>query len=166
MKSIQRSFAKRALVVALLAGSGILAASSFAMPAGDSAHKDGCGKHGQKSHGNWQESRAKHLSELKGKLQLTPEQTAAWDAFAGAGENGMAPGMDKQAMRGEFDKLTTPQRLDKMMALSEARRDTMAKRAAAVKAFYAQLTPEQQKVFDAEAKGGFHRGHGQHRHAS
>ena len=166
MKSIQRSFTKRALVLGLLAGSGILAASSFAMPAGDATDREGCGQHEQKSHGNWQENRAKHLSELKEKLQLTPEQTAAWDAFAGAGAKGMAPGMGKQAMRGEFDKLTTPQRLDKMMALSEARRDTMAKRAAAVKAFYARLTPEQQKVFDAEAKAGFHRGHGPHRHAS
>lgn len=166
MKSIQRSFAKRALVVGLIAGSGILAASSFAMPAGDSAHREGCGQHGQKSHGNWQENRAKHLSELKEKLQLSPEQTAAWDAFAGAGEKGMRQGMDKQAMRSEFEKLNTPQRLDKMMALSEARRAKMAERAAAVKAFYAQLTPEQQKVFDAEAKAGFHRGHGQHRHAS
>lgn len=165
MKLIQRSFAKRALVVGLIAGSGILAASSFAMPAGDSANSEGCGQHG-KAHGNGQENRAKHLSDLKEKLQLTPEQTAAWDTFAGASGKGMAPGMDKQAMRGEFDKLTTPQRLDKMMALSEARRAKMVERAAVVKAFYAQLSAEQQKVFDAEAKAGFHRGHGQHHPAS
>lgn len=166
MKMIQRSFAKRALVVGLIAGSGILAASSFAMPAGDATNSEGCGQHGQKAHGNGQEDRAKHLADLKGKLQLTPQQAAAWDTFAGASGKGMHKGMDKQAMRGEFDKLTTPQRLDKMLALSEARRAKMAERAAAVKAFYAQLTPEQQKVFDAEAKAGFHRGHGQHHHAS
>lgn len=166
MKLIQRSFAKRALVVGLIAGSGILAASSFAMPAGGSATSEGCGQHGQKAHGDWQENRAKHLSELKEKLQLTPQQTAAWDAFAGASGKGMHQGMDKQAMRGEFEKLTTPQRLDKMMAMSEARRAKMAERAQAVKTFYGQLTAEQKKVFDAEAKAGFHRGHGQHTHAS
>lgn len=166
MKLTQRSFAKRALVVGLIAGSSILAASSFAMPGGDSAAGEGCGHHGQKASGNWQENRAKHLSDLKEKLQLTPQQTAAWDAFAGASGKGMHQGMDKPAMQGGFDKLTTPQRLDKMMAMSDARRAKMAERAQAVKAFYAQLTAEQKKVFDAEANPGFHRGHGQHRHAS
>lgn len=59
-------------------------------------------------------------------------------------------GGDRQAMRGEFEKLNTPQRLDKMMAMSEARRARMLERSQAVKAFYAQLNTEQQKVFDAE----------------
>jgi len=52
MKSIQGSFAKRALMVGLIAGSGILAASSFAMPAGGAEGKAGCeAKQGQKVDG-------------------------------------------------------------------------------------------------------------------
>jgi hypothetical protein len=164
MKLIQGSFAKRALMVGLIAGSGILAASSFAMPAGGSASKEGCeARHGQKVHGKWEENRAKHLSELKEKLKLTPAQAAAWDTFARPRQPGMGQGMDRKAMRGEFEKLNTPQRLDKMLAMSEVRRARMAERAQATKAFYAQLTAEQQAVFDAEAMLGRHRGHGPHR---
>jgi len=69
-------------------------------------------------------------------------------------------------MRDEFKKLTTPQRLDKMMALSDARRTRMLERNQAIKAFYAQLNPEQQKVFDAEAMPGPMRARGHHRFQS
>jgi Spy/CpxP family protein refolding chaperone len=164
MKLIQGSFTKRALIVGLIAGSGILAASSFAMSAGGPASKEGCeARHGQIAQGNWEENHARHLSGLKEKLKLTPAQDAAWNAFSSAGQPGMHQGVDRQAMRSEFEKLNTPQRLDKMLAMSDVRRAKMVERAEATKAFYAQLTPEQQAVFDAEAKPGRHQGHGRHR---
>ena len=73
-------------------------------------------------------------------------------------------GMDRKAMRAEFDKLSTPERLDRMQAMADKRHARMAERAEAIKALYAQLTPEQQKVFDAEAMpGGHHGGHRFHR---
>jgi Spy/CpxP family protein refolding chaperone len=53
-----------------------------------------------------------------------------------------------------------------MLAMSEARRARMAERAQAIKAFYAQLTPEQQGVFDAEAMPDRRRGHHPHRFQS
>jgi hypothetical protein len=65
-------------------------------------------------------------------------------------------------MRGEFEKLNAPQRLDKMLAMADMRRAKLAERAHAVKAFYAQLSPEQQSAFDAEAMPGRHRGHRPH----
>lgn len=153
MKLIPGSFTKRALMVGLLAGSGILAASSFAMTAGGPAGKDGCdARQGQKIHAKWEARRAEHLSELKEKLKLSPEQEPAWDTFTRATQPGMRhASIDRQAMRGEFEKLSTPQRLDKMMAMSDARRTRMLERNQAIKTFYAQLNPEQQKVFDAEA---------------
>ena len=168
MKLIQGSFTKRALLVGMIASSAILAASSFAMPAGGQESKAGCeARHGQKAAGKWEEKRAKHLSELKAKLKLAPAQEAAWNSFAGAGQPGMHQmGGDRQAMRGEFAKLTTPQRLDKMLAMSALRSAKMLERSEATKAFYAQLTPEQKTVFDAEAMTGRHRGHGHHRHQS
>jgi hypothetical protein len=73
---------------------------------------------------------------------------------------------DRQAMRAELDKLSTPQRLDKMQAMSDMRRARMLERTQAIKAFYAQLTPEQQSVFDAEAMSGRHPGHRSHRFQS
>lgn len=162
MKLTQGSFAKRALMVGLIAGSGILAASAFAVTAGAPANKPGCeAGHGQMEHAKWEENRAQHLTALKDKLKLKPEQVAAWNAFAQASQPSMhVKGADKQAMRGEFEKLTTPQRMDKMLAMSDMRRARMVERTQAVKTFYAQLSPQQQSVFDAEAMHNGHRGHG------
>jgi len=166
MKLIPGSFTKRALMVGLIAGSGILAASTFAMTDGGPAGKEGCEiRHGQPVHAKWEARRAAHLSELKEKLKLSPGQEAAWTTFASDTRPGMRPmNGDRQAMRAEFDKLNTPQRLDRMLAMSEMRRTRMLERSQAIKAFYAQLNPEQQKVFDAEFK--FQRGHGGHRFQS
>jgi len=165
MKLIRGTFARRALMVGLIAGSGILAASAFAVPAGSPESKAGCeAMHGQKSHAKWEERRAEHLTELKEKLKLKPGQEAAWNTFAKSSQTGMhASDAERKAGRDEFAKLPTPERLDKMLAMSDMRRAKMAERAKAIKAFYAQLTPEQQRVFDAEAMPGRHmKGHHSH----
>ncbi len=166
MKLIPGSFTKRALIAGVIAGSGILAASSFAMSSGGSSSEKGCAARHEQKQGAMGEGRhAEHLSELKAKLKLKPEQEAAWNTFAASTEPGMrAVKADRQAMRGEFEKLSTPQRLDKMLEMSDLRRTKMLERAEAIKVFYAQLTPEQQAVFDAEAKPERHRNHGQRDH--
>jgi hypothetical protein len=166
MKSNRTTLTKRALLVGLLAGSGILAASSFAMPDSGTAGKPGCeARHGQKADAKGEGRHAERLSELKDKLNLAPEQETAWNAFASASQPGMhRMGGDRKAMRAEFETLSTPQRLDRMLAMSDVRRAKMAERVEATKAFYAQLTPQQQKVFDAEAMPQRHRGHHGHRH--
>lgn len=99
---------------------------------------------------------ARHAA-LKTQLKLTPAQEAAWTAYVAshkpaAGMMGMAAAMPDLA------KLTTPERLDKM---KELRAQHMSERAAAMdqraevtKTFYAVLTPEQQKVFDAQTMQG------------
>jgi hypothetical protein len=152
----------------LIAGGSILAASSFAMPAGNPDAKPGCeARHGNKLHAKGEAHHGKHLAKLKEKLNLKPEQEAAWNAFASTAKPGVQrTGMDRAAKKAEFAKLSTPERLDKMLAMADMRRVRMAERAAAVKAFYAQLTPEQQGVFDAEARPKRHGGHHFHRHQS
>jgi periplasmic protein CpxP/Spy len=165
MKLTKVSFTKRALIVGLLAGSGILAASSFAMTPAGPEGRTGCeARHGQKIHAQREARRVEHLSEMKQKLGLKPEQEAAWNAFASISRPGMGS-MDggKPAMRGEFEYMNTPQRLDKMLAMSEARHRNLAERAEATRALYAQLTPEQQSVFDAESMPNRHRDHEGHR---
>jgi Spy/CpxP family protein refolding chaperone len=61
-------------------------------------------------------------------------------------------------MMADMAKLTTPERIDKMKALGAQHMAEMTaamdKRAEATKAFYAVLTPEQQKVFDAHGMPG------------
>lgn len=167
MKSNQGVF-KRVLLAGLLAGSGMLAVSAFAMPEGAAAAKPGC--EARQGHANREAQRAERMSALKDKLQLAPTQQAAWDAFVGAGQSGMKhAGGDRKAMHAEFVKLSTPERLDRMQAMSEVRRAKMAERSEAIKTFYTQLTPAQQKIFDAEVmtkrQRGHHGGHG-HRHQS
>jgi Spy/CpxP family protein refolding chaperone len=64
----------------------------------------------------------------------------------------------------DMSKLTTPERVDKMREVHaqrvSERTAEMEKKGAAVKTFYAALTPEQQKLFDAhELKGHSMKGH-------
>lgn len=168
MSVMHKMFNKRTLVVALLAGSGVLAATSFAMPGGggpgDCAARQGDKpgmSQGQQVQSKREAFRAKRLAALKDKLRLKPEQEAAWQAFADAPRPG-PQGMDRQAMREQFKSLNTPQRMDKMLSMADERRAHLVQRAETVKRFYAQLTAEQQKVFDAEARmfrPGQHRHH-------
>lgn len=104
---------------------------------------------------------AKHMADLKAKLKISPTQEPAWTTFT----NSMKPTGAMTANRpdrAEMDKLTTPERIDKMQALHTQRMTDMnvemTKRNDAIKAFYATLTAEQKKVFDTEhAKmGGRH----------
>ena len=61
-----------------------------------------------------------------------------------------------QHLKAEMEKLGMPERLDKMKEMHQKRHDMhmaeMEKRHAVVKTFYAVLTPDQKKVFDAKAQ--------------
>jgi periplasmic protein CpxP/Spy len=134
--------------------------------------------------GNHQERMAKRQAELKAKLKITPAQEGAWTTFTAAMQppanmaGGMGMGMRHDPkMKADMDKLTTPERIDKMRALRQERMTAMNaemdKRGAATKAFYAVLSPEQKAVFDAitpfagrrhggHGMGGDHGGRGEH----
>lgn len=110
---------------------------------------------------------AKHQADLKAKLKITAAQEAAWSRYTTAMQPPAAITRITPEQRAEMDKLTTPARIDKMQALRTQRMTemtaTMNKRDEATKAFYAALTPEQQKIFDAEhPKRGPHEGGGPH----
>ena len=115
--------------------------------------------------GNHQERMAKRQAELKAKLKITPAQEGAWTTFTAAMKPpaNMAGGMGMRhdpKVKAEMDKLTTPERIDKMQAMRAERMKTMStemdKRGAATKAFYAVLSSEQKAVFDAVAMHGGH----------
>jgi periplasmic protein CpxP/Spy len=145
-------------------GAGLLATFGLAAmaqmppqgPAGDTA------PHGMREHrmdpAKMQEHMAKRQAALKQKLQITPAQEGAWNAWTTA----MQPGDFKRPERGEFEKLTTPERIDRMRALREQHIAQMDKRAEATKTFYATLTPEQKKTFDAATAHGPRGGHRHH----
>jgi Spy/CpxP family protein refolding chaperone len=167
MKSTQGSFVKRALMVGLLAGSGVLAVTSFAMsgagPAGGCEAKMSAGMQA-KSAARWDARRDAHLAALKQKLDLQPAQEAAWNQFVGAAKVGDGQRPERRALRQELrqeiQQLKTPERLDRMQAMAQQRQAKMQARGEAVKKFYAQLTPEQQNVFDAARPSKGRHGHG------
>ena len=164
-----KHLSKRMMIAGLLATLG-LAATAQGMgpgPAGErgpDAATQGAPRMGRMDPARMQEHMARHQADLKARLKLTPAQEGAWTSFTSAMQ---APASWAQRPnRAEMDKLTTPERIDRMRALKAQHDAEMTKREDAIKAFYAALTPEQQKVFDAEhrGRGGRHGGrhHGHH----
>jgi Spy/CpxP family protein refolding chaperone len=66
---------------------------------------------------------------------------------------------EMRKMHEEMQKLTTPERIDRMKAMRAEHQAQMDKRTDAVKTFYAALNPEQRASFDALHRQGGPRGH-------
>lgn len=97
------------------------------------------------------EHRAQRLAALKQELKLTPAQEPAWNAFTAA----LQPGERAARMdRGSMSTLTTPERIDRMREMRAQHAAEADRRGEATKAFYAALTPEQQKTFDERGHRG------------
>ena len=119
---------------------------------------------GAAMHQRMEEHFAKRQAMLKQKLAITPQQEGAWNAWTAAVKP--APRNAQQRPdRAAFERMTTPERIDRMRAMRAERQAHMDARANATKVFYAALTPEQQKTFDQVSmrmmgghRGG-HRGH-------
>jgi len=117
-------------------------------------------RHGEFDKANFAERMQKHQARLHDQLKLSAEQEPAWKSFT----------EKMQATRGErpnheeLARLPAPERMERMAAMMKQREGKMAERVATVKEFYAVLTPEQQKAFDANfmarQRGG--KGHGKH----
>ena len=105
-----------------------------------------------------QERMQHRMESLKRILQLTPNQEGAWQQWAGA----MRPAqpMMQRHERGEFEHLTTPERIDRLRQFRAQRDAEMDRRGEATKVFYAQLTPPQQKAFDEISMKFLQGGHG------
>ena len=182
MRSISTSPLKHLVLAGLLASIGLAASAQSNPPPASAtpnapmadkagpphgrAHGERMGRHDPAKR---QEFMAKRMAALKDKLKLTPAQEPAWTSFAASMQ---PPAPHGRVEPGDMAKLTTPERIDKMRAMRAQRQAEMDKRGDAAKTFYATLTPEQQKVFDANAMphrpgpGGWRDGHdgrGEHR---
>ncbi|WP_426115684.1 Spy/CpxP family protein refolding chaperone [Massilia sp. PWRC2] len=101
----------------------------------------------------------KRQASLHDALQLTGGQEAAWTAYLSA----IRPDPKLAPQPGERDAWKTmnaPQRLDKMIAMSEQHTAHMKASAGALNTFYSVLNPTQKKVFDQQFMGEGH--HGRH----
>ena len=149
MSLLQRS----AIVTAMLAALAVpaYAQSASAEPAAASAPAGG------KRHGPSAEQREAHwekrLQALKSALKLNANQEAAWATYTAAIKP-QRPAPGDRPDRAAFASMTTPERIDAMQALHSKRQAEMQARMEqhnqATKTFYAALTAEQQKTFDAE----------------
>ncbi|MFI5447817.1 Spy/CpxP family protein refolding chaperone [Polaromonas sp. UC242_47] len=162
------------ILVGIMASMGLAATAQTvapAAPATSAAPAQPAAKAGEHRHdpAKMQARMAKRAAELKAKLAITPAQEGAWSAYTAA----MKPAArdtsarpDRAAMRAEFAKLTTPERIDKMRAMRTQRMAEMTaamdKRGEATKTFYAALNADQKKIFDSLPMD--HRGshHGEH----
>ncbi|MGV8893645.1 MAG: Spy/CpxP family protein refolding chaperone [Burkholderiaceae bacterium] len=98
-----------------------------------------------------QEYRAKRQTELHAKLKLSATQEPAWKTYTAS----MTPPTmeQRQALRPDraaMQSMPAPQRMEAMLERMKQNQTRMENHLTALKTFYAVLTPEQQKTFDAE----------------
>jgi hypothetical protein len=170
-----KSIFKPVLVAVLLAGAGFVAVTQV-QAAGEPGGMfpgmhGGAGHHmgssDQMNPAKIQARHNKHMAALKAKLKLSATQESAWTTFTAAMQP-PAKAMGQRPDMTELSKLPTPERIDKMKALHAehmtAMNAEMNQRGDAAKSFYATLSEDQKKVFDAEAmprmgRGGRSGGH-------
>lgn len=100
------------------------------------------------------DQRAKRMHDA---LKITPAQEGAWQAYLSALKSNMP-------QRGQFDRaafkqMPAPERMEKRIEMARGHITRMENNLAATKTFYAQLAPEQQKLFDEKAGRFSQRGH-------
>jgi len=165
---------KHLLTASLLAAMATAAFAQAPAPSASAGRGEGqqfAHRYGPQDPARMQERRARmeqHMAErlefFKFKLKVTPAQEGAWNTWAGA----MKPSANRPQRpdRAEFERMTTPERIDRMRALRAARQAENDRRMDATKTFYATLNADQKKTFDAASlkmlqhRGGGRGGHG------
>lgn len=123
----------------LLASSAVIAGAAHAQPPEDGS--DGGGRT------RFEARRAERARALHAALGLRADQEADWTAYQAA--------LQPEPHDAAPPPATAPERADAAVTRAQGRLDSERRRAAAVKAFYARLTPAQRQAFDtAEPAGG------------
>jgi Spy/CpxP family protein refolding chaperone len=143
---------KTILLSGLLASLATLSQAQTAQGMGPGAGAGGPGPSSD-MRARMQDHMVRRAADIKAKLKLTPEQEGAWTTYIAAMK---PPANIKRPDRAEIEKLTTPERLDRMRELRKQRDAEMDKREDATRTFYATLNPEQKKIFDANTARPFH----------
>lgn len=134
------------LMVSLLSISSLAAGVPALAEAGDCGPMTGWNKFHEQRAGRVEQ----HQKTLHDALKLTPDQEPAWQNFT---RSMQGPTRSDHPDRDAWSKLTTPERAEKMLDLAKQRQERMAEHVAALKTFYAVLTPEQKKIFDEQHFG-------------
>jgi protein CpxP len=115
------------------------------------------GMHHERQGGDFKERIARRQAALHDKLKLTGNQEAAWKSYIAAAT---PPAPPARPDRAQWEKMSAPERMEKMMTMMKEREAPMAAHLAAMKTFYATLSPLQQQIFNDNVGGGM----GGHRH--
>ena len=107
-------------------------------------------KHMEQRRVKMQDRMAQHQAQLKQKLELSAAQEPAWNTFVASMKMGEHPARLGHLERAEVQKMTTPERIERMRAQRAQHHAEADKRADAILAFYAALNPAQQMTFDAQ----------------
>jgi protein CpxP len=157
MMRLHKTLASGLLVVGL----GVLSASAFAQGHSDSRHYHDRPEMTAEQKAKFAQEKVRRATALHDKLKITPEQEAAWKTYLTATQGKLgdreAP-LSKEAM----SKLNAPQRMEHQLNGMKSHLTHFEARVAATKTFYATLSPEQQKVFDAETARSHKRGDKKH----
>jgi hypothetical protein len=109
---------------------------------------------------------AKRQARLHDLLKLTAQQESAWASYQAAIKPAALDGQRPE--RKPFNQLTAPERLNVALDMTKKREAFLETRVKAVTAFYGQLNPAQQTLFDEHGLGGERGGrrghHGHHGH--
>jgi hypothetical protein len=94
------------------------------------------------------------LQGLHDALHLTAAQEPAWKTFVAASFADSDEAARRDAAVRQMPALSAPRRVDLSIAMMQAELETLQRRGAALKAFYATLTASQQAAFDRATAPG------------
>jgi len=117
------------------------------------------GMHHERQGGDFKERIARRQAALHDKLKLTGNQEAAWKTYIAATT---PPAPPARPDRAQWEKMSAPDRMERMMTMMKEREGHMETHLAAMKTFYATLSPLQQQIFNDNVGGGMRMGG--HRH--
>ncbi len=86
--------------------------------------------------------------DLSSVLNLRPEQQAAYAQYKANAQPSPDQLSRRQAASQNLATLPTPARLDRIAAVLRLQMEMFQRNAAATRAFYSQLSPDQQRTFD------------------
>ncbi|MGD9788608.1 MAG: Spy/CpxP family protein refolding chaperone [Sulfuricellaceae bacterium] len=142
-----------ALGLAVAALSGAVVIPAFAQRQGDSACSERRGGARFDSE-RFAQRMEKRQQALHDQLKLSASQEKAWRNYSEAMKSLLPKQEDFK--RDDWRSLSAPERSERMLSRAQERVERMRKGNEAMKTFYAALSPEQKKIFDQEAFGGFH----------
>ncbi|MDR2677913.1 MAG: Spy/CpxP family protein refolding chaperone [Zoogloeaceae bacterium] len=139
----------RAVIISFLAASSLaLGLSTAAAGGGDGNWCDHHRPHAEKKIDaeKFQERLQQRQERLHKALKLSAAQEKDWQTFT----QKVTPKAEdfKRPAPEDFKKLTTPERLEKALALSQQHQKFLSTRLEAVKTFYNTLSAEQKQTFD------------------